>query len=303
MMNVRKIIVLLLLFFLFGASVQCYGLATEQIGPDTQHPTVARQDWPKGIVEIPRHPSRVYSTYGMGNENFYFKTTVGQINESLALFAKARMRDHVVRIEPGAGKISPFFDKEEIEYNVQLQIVSGVALALARGRPRDELPLEPRLTILTGTDNSIMKQLKWPGNVIVESKIRGVSINKNNKKQKRDVYYGLFEFADGSPPVRFVENVNSRITLWEKKEEDGIDIGSVNHNGYFTIQLSKKERADLKDGTTWLTITISDVLVKAQKTDQRFPVEMLTKKTVKARPVRVVAPTNDHGERELTPTQ
>ena len=96
----------------------------------------------------------------------------------IAIFAKARMRDHIVRIEPGVKKARTF-GKEEIEYNVHLQIVAGIVLSFAREKMRDDLPLELRLTILTGDDDgALVKQLKWPENVIVESEIPGVAINK-----------------------------------------------------------------------------------------------------------------------------
>jgi hypothetical protein len=150
---------------------------------------VARQDWPAGLVEIPRHTSRVYSTQGgFGTDDFYFNCTVDDINELLAIFSQARMRDHVVRIEPGFKKATTFFSKEEIGYNVHLRILSGIALSLVRNdRPEKARPLEPQLTILTGDDKSILKQLKWPKNILIESKIRGVSINRDGKKPKRDV--------------------------------------------------------------------------------------------------------------------
>ena len=89
---------------ILGLCRSSYGMATEQIGPDAAHPTVSQQDWPKGIVGIPRHLSRVYSIDVNGNENFYFKCKVDEINELLAVFAETRMRDHVVRIEPGLKK-------------------------------------------------------------------------------------------------------------------------------------------------------------------------------------------------------
>lgn len=292
----RKYVAIIAAVGILGLCKSSYGLATEQIGPDTQHPTVARQDWPAGIVEIPRHMSRIYSTYGMGNENFYFKCEVDEINELLAIFAKARMRDHVVRIEPGVRKVSPFFDKEEIEYNVQLQIVAGIALALAGGRSKGVLPLEPRLTILTGDDASLVNKFKWPKNVIVESEIPGVAINSNMTKPKRDVYYGLCEFANGSPPVEFVKGVNSRITLWKQKKPNGIGLGRIDNRGYCRLLFSDAELEDLKKGKTWLTITIGNWLVKAAKTDTRFPVEMLAKgKDKEARPIKVTAPSYYYG--------
>jgi hypothetical protein len=288
-MNIKRMMVILLSYVLLGICSQSYGMATEQVGPDSTHPTMPQQDWPKGIVEIPRHSSRVYSIWVNGNENFYFKCKVDEINELLAMFAAARMRDHVVRIQPGVKKTTTF-DKEEIEYNVHLQIVAGIVLSFAREKLRDDLPLEPRLTILTGDDDSLVNQLKWPENVIVESEIPGVVINSNNTKPKRDVYYGLCEFADGSPPVEFVKGVNSRITLWEQNEPNGIGVGRIDNKGYLMVLLSDGELADLKKGKTWLTITIGNFLVKARKTDMRFPVEMLTKEKGKARPIKVTAP-------------
>ena len=295
-LKMKKSIVFLVVLGILGLHECAYGMATEQVGPDSEnrHPTGAQPDWPKRIVGIPRHPSRVYSIWINGNENFYFKATVDEINELLDLFAKARMRDHVVRVLAGVGKTHTF-GKEEIGYNVSLQIVAGIALFFIREERREDLPLEPRLTILTGDNASLVNQLKWPWNLIVESEIPGVAINSNRTKPKRNVYYGLCEFADGSPPVEFVRGVDSRITLWEKKEKDGIGIGSVNNKGYFTILLSDAELADIKKGKTWLTITIGNFLVKARKDNMRFPVEMLTQDKEKARPIKVTAPVYYYG--------
>jgi hypothetical protein len=292
----KKTTFLVLLTTISSIARISYGMATEQVGPDSanRHPTTAQPDWPKGIVEIPRHESRVYSIWVNGNENFYFKCKVDEINELLALFARARMRDHVVRIQPGVEKARTF-RKEEIEYNVRLQIVAGIALFVTREERRESLPLEPQLTILTGDDDSLVNQLKWPENLIIESEIPGVSINSNRTRPKRNVYYGLLEFADGSPPVEFVRGVRSRISLWEQKAKDGISVGAVNNKGYLTILLSDSELADLKKGTTWLTVTIGNFLVEARKTDMRFPIEMLTKNKDKARALRVQAPKYYYG--------
>jgi hypothetical protein len=292
----RKIILFIVLFTISGVAQISYGLATEQVGPDSanRHPTVAQLDWPKGIVEIPRHESRVYSIWVNGNENFYFKTTAEQINELISLFSKARMRDHVARIRSGMGKTRTF-GGEEIEYNVSLQIVTGIVLFVAREEKREDLPLEPELTILTGDERAILNQLRWPGNVIVQSELPGVSIKSNRVKPKRDFYYGRLEFEDGSPPVEFVRGIKSWITLWEQDAEDGINVGSVNNKGYFTVLLSGEELANFKKGKLWLTVTIANFLTDARKTDQRFPIEMLTRDKDKAQPVKVRGPKYYYG--------
>jgi hypothetical protein len=291
-MNKRTFFILLLII---SSTAQIgYSMATEQIGPDTEHPTVAQPDWPKGIVEIPRHESRVYSIWVNGNENFYFKATADEINEMLALFAKARMRDHIVQIRAGQGKTKTFKGME-IEYNVSLQIVAGIALFMTREEKRENLPLEPQLTILTGNDGLILNQLKWPENVIIQSEIQGLSIESKKSRPKRDDFYGKLEFEDGSPSTEFVQGIKSRITLWEKDVEDGINIASVNNKGYFTILLSDDELASLKKGGMWLTVTISNFLTEAKKTDQRFPVEMLTQDINEAKPVKVKGPDYYYG--------
>jgi len=100
-LKMKKHIAIIVAVGILGLCKSSYGLAFEHIGPVTAHPVVSQADWPQGIVGIPRHLSRVYSIDVNGNENFYFKCKVDEINELLAIFAKTRMRDHVVRIEPG----------------------------------------------------------------------------------------------------------------------------------------------------------------------------------------------------------
>ena len=291
----KKHIAIIAAVGIMGLCGSSYGRATEQIGPDSARPTFAQPSWPKGIVGIPRHMSRVYSIWVNGNESFYFKCTVDEINELLALFAKARLRDHVVRIEPGPGKVNTFRE-EEIEYNVRLQIVAGIALAFARERGGEGLPLEPKLTILTGDDGgAFVRKLKWPKSFIVESEIEGVSINPDRTRPKRDFYDGLCEFEDGSAPVEFVRSVRSTVTLWEQAEPNGIAIGRIDNKGYCRLLLSDGELADLKKGKTWLTVTIANWLANPAKTDMRFPVEMLTREKDKAQPVKVAPPSYYYG--------
>ncbi|MBN2183496.1 MAG: hypothetical protein JW715_16415 [Sedimentisphaerales bacterium] len=284
----KKYILPILLLIISYAAENGYSMATEQIGPNSTlgHPPGIQPQWPKGIFEISNLESRVYSIDVNGNENIYFKATIEEINEIISLFSKARMRDHIVRIRAGKGKTQTF-QKIEIEYNVQLQIVGGIVLSVARENPRDDLPLEPELTILTGDDNSLLSKLKWPENLIVESEIPGVSINPDITEPKRDVYYGLCEFADGSPPVEFVKGVNSRVTLWEQGEPNGINIGRIDNKGYCKLLFSDTELDDLRKDKTWLTITIGNWLVEAKKNDMRLPVEMLVKDMNEAKPVKV----------------
>jgi hypothetical protein len=267
-----------------------YGMATEQIGPDTRHPTVSQPDWPKGIVAIPRLPSRVYSIWVNGNETFYFMADPNEVDGMLALFAGTRMRDHIVQIRPGTGTVRSF-DGREIQYNASLQIVAGLVRFVAREEQRDDLPLEPELTLYAGQDASWLDQLNWPSKLIVESGIPGLSPGTGRARPERRIHYGRLVFEDGSPLVRFVRSVNSRITLWGQDETDGVDVASVNNQGRFAVRLSAEELAALRSGSTWLTVTIGNFLVEPCRTDPCFPVESLASTEEEAEAVPVSPPT------------
>lgn len=89
----RRIVVLVLVLVVCDIG---YGLIVESIGPDNPNsPTIDQPDWPRGIVEVARHPSRVFWRSN-GIEDFYFKADSKEINELLSIFSRARMRDHEV---------------------------------------------------------------------------------------------------------------------------------------------------------------------------------------------------------------
>jgi len=268
-----------------------HAMATEQIGPDSVigHPTVAQPDWPAGIEALPRHPSRVYSIWVNGNETFYFQAKPEEVNDLVASFSKARMRDHEIVIAGERREVKTFAG-DPVECNVSLQIVAGLVLFMARERERTDLPLEPRLTIYAGENRAILDRSAWPENVIVSSQVPGIAISTGRTKPQRNAYYGRLEFADGSPPVGFVQGVNSRITLWEQQEQEGINVASVNNEGCFTVLLSDQEMADLRAGKIWLTATIANYLTKARKTDQRIPAERLVQDKQQAQPIHVSPP-------------
>ena len=121
-----------------------YGLATSRIGPDSAHPhpTTEQPDWPKGIVEVLRLDSRVYSVWVNGNENFYFDAGPEEINELIELFSKARMRDHELIIKTGKLKVKSF-KGDEFSYNVNLHILAGIALGATRGAENLKLTNPP----------------------------------------------------------------------------------------------------------------------------------------------------------------
>ncbi|MBE0534837.1 MAG: hypothetical protein IH624_04145 [Phycisphaerae bacterium] len=293
--NAVKIALLagILLAVLAGGEVLGWG--TEEVGPDrADRPTVSQPDWPKGIVDLPRHPSRVYSMGVNGNEIFYFDASVEQTNELLAAFGRARMRDHVIRIVSG-GSPARSFGEKEYKYNVSLQVVSGIAMSVAREEKESKLPLEPQLTILAGDNPCALEQLAWPEHAIVECSIPGLPLASKRARPERIAFYGRLAFDDGRPAVDFVRNVSTRITLWEEGNNNGITVAKVNHEGFFLVQLSADELTPLAEGKMWLTVTCGNHLAEARPKDTEYPVVRLSVEKNNARVLTVKSPTSFWG--------
>ena len=188
------------LFGLLAFCELCFGLRVEHIGPDGS--AVA----PKGLVEIVRHPSRVYLYDWSGALFYYFQATPAEIIGFLTNFAKARLRDHVIRIKPaGTNKVkssngttsSIRIDAEQqevgtntvkslngttIAYNVRLDIVPGYS------RMAGSAETVAELTIHVGKDRSLLQQLKLPDQAIVECTIEGVDLKGKKTKPQRQVW-------------------------------------------------------------------------------------------------------------------
>ena len=268
---------------------RAHGMATEQIGPNTSNrPIVVQPGWLKGIVEPLRHSSRVYSIWVNGNENFYFKTNPDEANELINLFSKARLRDHEVWIEPGTNSVKSF-GGTVFDYNVSIQILSGIALFMSREQDTAET-LEPRLTIYVGEDPSVLKQLKLPDNVTVRSKIEGVDIKGKLTKPSRKIWFGCVQFDDSTNAVDLEHSSSTQISLWDRDFQDCIPLATVNRDGILRAVFSDDELADLKSGKSWLTVTVGNFLTEPKKTDARFPGALLTLDKEKANPHKISRP-------------
>lgn len=250
------------------------GMSSEDFGPDSLigHPTIAQPDWPTGIVEVPRHPSRVYSC----DETFYFKASPKQVNQLIAQFSKARLRDHEVFIKANKPKVKSF-RKIEIGYNASLKITSGLARHfLKKINPTETL--DPVLTIYVDGDAGWVRDLKIPDNIILNSEIDGI-VNKGKRtKPKRSALYGQLQFKDSPGPEDFMRGLRTKITLWEKGNPKCFKLTNAKLDGFFSIALSDKELADIISGKSQLRITLGNWLTKAAKNDLIFQPAMLGEK-------------------------
>ena len=251
-------------------------LAMEQVGPDKpDHPTMEEPDWHKGIVELTRHPSRVYSVWVNGSETFYFQASPDAMNKLITLFSKARLRDHEIRFEPGTNSVKALGSGAVISgYNVSLQATYGIALAFTREKDSAET-LEPRLTIYVGENPALPKQLKLPENIHVRSGVPGLDFPGQPAVPSRQVWFGRVQFDDGKPAVDFESGLQTTITLWDNDSPDGIPLGHLTSDAIIRTAFSESELADLKSGRSWLTVTLGNYLAQSKRSDPKFPPELL----------------------------
>ena len=288
----KKLTTLLFLLCVFSLGEIGHGMATEQVGPDSEHPTTAQPGWAKGIAEIPRHKSRVYSIWCNGGENFYFKADTDQTSELIALFSEARMRDHQLIITEKK-EIVKSFKGEQIDYNVRLNIISGIALGLKRSGNKAET-FEPTLTIYTEADSELLRQLKLHSNLIAQCDIKDCPIKSKLLKPERKLWHGKLQLKDGDWQQLHESGVITKITLWQKGIADGIKITNA-FNGSFKIAFSDEEISALKKGKSWLTITVGNWLTEAANDNSKIDPSMLNTDITKAKPIIIGQPELYHG--------
>jgi hypothetical protein len=279
--------IILALLGLLASCEVTFGIRSERIGPD------AKAVAPKGLVDIVRHPSRVYLYDWSGALHYYFQATPAEVNGFLTHFAKARLRDHVVRIEAaGTNNTVKSFNGTTIAFNVCLHIVPGYS--------RVDGPAETvaDLTIYVGADRSLLQQIKLPDQAIVECAIEGVDLKGKKTKPQRQVWCGAVQFDDGQlgrVANDWEHGVWTRITLWEQDSPDGIRLAEVTTKGLFFAAFSEDELAVLGQGRSWLTMTVGNQGAVAKKGDPRFPVDKLVREAWRATPQRVAGPIYYYG--------
>ncbi len=293
--------VLVVVLAMLGGIRGSYGVATEQVGPDSaqSHPTIAQPGWPVGVVELVRHESRVYSIWVNGSENFYFKASPEAVNDLIRLFSQTRSRDHELWIKRGqeGQEHVETFGGQKISYNVNLHVQGGIARGMA-GREQSPDTFEPTLTVWveTAVDEAFWKKITLPGNVILHSEVAQCPLVGKAAKPERNVWFAQVQFDNGSPAADFEHGVSTKVTFWEKSAEGGINLGEVGHDGYFSAAFSEKELVDLKTGAAWLTLTMGNWAAEARRDDPRLSVEKLSLDKQAAEPVKIAAPRFYYGQ-------
>ncbi len=282
----------------FAGVLVSHGMMIQQVGPDSSrnHPTTAQPGWPTGLVELYRHESRVYSYEVNGNEQVFFRATPEDVIELIMLFSDVRLRDHELRLEQGEKETKPFGeDNAPVDYNVSLHVLYGIARFMT-GRKMEPATHEPVLTIhIDPADLEWFKRIPLPPELILTTDVPGIRTEGQAAKPEREVWHATVQFDDGTPGADLEHGISIAVTLWEKGMQDGIKLGKADNKGQFHVAFSDEEMASLREGRSWLTLTVGNWLTKAKPDHTRLAPGNLAQAKALCKPVRIGRPGYRHG--------
>jgi hypothetical protein len=181
-------------------------MGQESFGPAGEH--ISRtSDWPKGIEDVLRHPSRVYWNWVNGNEHAYYDGDTDTVNELIDLFAKTDLICHHVIIRPGRPSARSFHGKLT-PYTVEFHIPSGIYLHHVRQYAETGLyPMIPWLIL--HVDNRLAEhlgELKVPSNVTLRGFTHRVEdalaqLDAHDRSMSSRAISVLGDAGDASPPI------------------------------------------------------------------------------------------------------
>jgi hypothetical protein len=182
---------------------QASGMGMESFGPAGEH--ISRSaDWPKGVEDVLRHPSRVYWRDVNGSEWAYYDGDLATVNELLALYSKIEMAEHPVVILAGKQQAASFHRKLT-PYTVEFVVPGRMEIHFRQrdGRARQH-PQVP--TLIIALDEALaedLDSLKIPKNVTLQNSVSGVAPGESEPQAVESIDPALWqrvtEFVNDHP--------------------------------------------------------------------------------------------------------
>ena len=156
---------------------------------------------------------------------------------------------------------------------------------------------DPALTVYVdpNADQDFLKQIVLPANIILNNEIANCPLEGKAIKPKCAVWLTKVQFKDSAPAADFEHGLSTKVMLWKKNDEAGINLGKVTHKADIYAVFSDNEIADLKLGGSWLTLTVGNALTEARKDHPKLPIEKLATDKRLVQPVRISKPKFYHG--------
>ncbi len=177
---------------------QAYGLGEEKIGNQPLNEANYKPAW----MPVINDEARVYFNWVNGNENFYFKGDVQQLNAALKKFAAFEEPGCEVVLLPGPDETGTFSGKNVISYTWRLQIFGGIAAHMLTLDQGDQVfPKGPTITVRVDRDFDLAK-LEIPQGVTAIGPVdlsKRIADGMNKSKAKEVRGWGCGQLAAVDP--------------------------------------------------------------------------------------------------------
>jgi hypothetical protein len=140
---------------------------TEVVGRPSQ-PLANQEDWAPGLRDTLDNENRVYSVWVNGNETFYYRGSIPEMNAALSSFSKVKQKGIRVVVQKGAGQTKMIDGTTPVPYDWSITVPSGLYLQAARLGQIENPVLFPTFTVcLSGREELGLLQIQWPTGIPV----------------------------------------------------------------------------------------------------------------------------------------
>jgi hypothetical protein len=159
---IRLFAVIFAAFLLFALPQDTFGMGTEDFGNAPLNE--GNYGSFPGVMGIVNHTTRVYHWWCNGNEMFFFRGDVDQLNDALEQFSASEAEEHLVVIRPATGDTKTFKDEGTVAYNWSFQLVGGIS----RGHPEKLTGSKSPVLTIELSDEIPLDKLKLPRGVTLK---------------------------------------------------------------------------------------------------------------------------------------
>jgi hypothetical protein len=159
-------LLILTLFLANFALDRVEAMGTETVGRPA--PLANQPDWAPGLRDTLDNANRVYSVLVNGNETFYYRGTIPEMNNALAKYGDVEQKGLRIIVQQGMGQTKMLDGTTEVAYDWSINVPSGLYLQAARlGQVKDPV-LVPVFTVcLSGREEPGLPQISFPKGIPV----------------------------------------------------------------------------------------------------------------------------------------
>ncbi len=184
------------------APARGYAMGTEVVGRPGPLPN--QPGWAPGVRDALDNENRVYSVWVNGNETFYYRGSIPDMNEALSEFGNIKQKGIRIVVQQGSGQ-TKMFNGIEVPYDWSVTVPGGLYLQAARLGQLDNPVLVPTFTVcLSGREEPGLPQIRWPKGIPVldaEALKKAGANATGSEKENAESRPSAPEFAGAQSPI------------------------------------------------------------------------------------------------------